>query len=245
MIICTLNYNLSCLNHSLERVFSSLARGTFRTTSSHFHRSWLQCSFYNGGLLFSSITFVFIACISLYSFLLLVKTKFVVSGSFGGMQVMASVKFMDWQSFIRHWWNFVWAMDALPDSGVDCSISTGLRSCLHDLRCGESPSKPIQPGLISISSLTNPPPFQAFVLGVTNCLTLIPVQYFILVQLIVFLPLALVRNLAKLSSTALIADGFILVGLVYIFGNEFSVIAQRGIADVKLFNPKDFALFIG
>jgi proton-coupled amino acid transporter len=65
------------------------------------------------------------------------------------------------------------------------------------------------------------------------------------VQLIVFLPLALVRDLAKLSSTALIADGFILVGLLYIFGSEFQIIAQRGIADVKLFNPKDFSLFIG
>lgn len=41
-------------------------------------------SFFNGGLLFSIITFTFIALISLYSFLLLVKTKFVVSGSFGG-----------------------------------------------------------------------------------------------------------------------------------------------------------------
>jgi proton-coupled amino acid transporter len=40
--------------------------------------------FYNGGLVFSAVTFVFIAMISLYSFLLLVKAKFVVSGSFGG-----------------------------------------------------------------------------------------------------------------------------------------------------------------
>jgi len=86
---------------------------------------------------------------------------------------------------------------------------------------------------------------QAFVLGVTNCAKLIPVQYFIVMEIIVFLPLALVRDLAKLSSTALIADGFILLGLIYIFGSEFSIIAQRGIAEVKLFNPKDFPLFIG
>ena len=86
---------------------------------------------------------------------------------------------------------------------------------------------------------------QAFVLGATNCLKLIPVQYFILMQLIVFLPLALVRDLAKLSSTALVADAFILAGLVYIFGSEISIIANRGIADVKMFNPRDFPLFIG
>lgn len=137
-------------------------------------------------------------------------------------------------------------MDALPHSKFNCTIATGLRSCLHDLRCGESPSKFIHLGLIFIHPLINhPSSSQAFLLGFTNCLTLLPIQYFILVQLIVFLPLALVRNLAKLSTTALIADGFILVGLLYIFGSEFSVIAQRGIADVKLFNPKDFSLFIG
>lgn len=86
---------------------------------------------------------------------------------------------------------------------------------------------------------------QSFVLGITHCLKLIPVPYFILMQLVIFLPLALVRDLAKLSSTALIADAFILVGLVYIFGSEIRIIADRGIADVKLFNPKDFPLFIG
>jgi len=55
----------------------------------------------------------------------------------------------------------------------------------------------------------------------------------------------MIRNLAKLSSTALIADACILVGLVYIFGNEFIVLASNGIADVKQFNPKDYALLIG
>jgi solute carrier family 36 (proton-coupled amino acid transporter) len=86
---------------------------------------------------------------------------------------------------------------------------------------------------------------QAFVLGATNCVKLISVKYFILIQLVVFLPLALVRDLTKLSTTALIADAFILVGLLYIFGSEISLIASRGIADVKMFNPRDFPLFIG
>ena len=35
--------------------------------------------------MFSSLVLVFIALVSLWSFLLLVRTKFVVSGSFGGM----------------------------------------------------------------------------------------------------------------------------------------------------------------
>jgi len=74
---------------------------------------------------------------------------------------------------------------------------------------------------------------------------LIPVQYLILVQLIFFLPLALIRDIAKLSSTALVADVFILAGLVYIFGSEINIIMDRGIAKVDMFNPTDFSLFIG
>lgn len=82
-------------------------------------------------------------------------------------------------------------------------------------------------------------------MGITHCLKLIPVQYFILSQLVVFLPLVLIRDLAKLSSTALIADVFILAGLVYIFGSEIKIVASKGIADIQLFNPKDFPLFVG
>jgi solute carrier family 36 (proton-coupled amino acid transporter) len=43
-----------------------------------------SASFYNGGILFSTIVLCFIAMISLYSFLLLVETRLVVHGSFGG-----------------------------------------------------------------------------------------------------------------------------------------------------------------
>ena len=82
-------------------------------------------------------------------------------------------------------------------------------------------------------------------MAVTNCVKLVPVQYFILMQLVIFLPLALIRDLARLSTTALVADAFILVGLIYIFGSEALVIGRNGPADVKLFNAKDFPLFIG
>jgi proton-coupled amino acid transporter len=80
---------------------------------------------------------------------------------------------------------------------------------------------------------------------VTESVKLVSVQYFILVQLVVFLPLALIRDLAKLSTAALIADAFILVGLCYIFGSEMLILGERGVANVRLFNPKDFPLFIG
>lgn len=41
-------------------------------------------AFYNGGLLFSTVVLLAIAAISLWSFLLLVKTYMKVPGSFGG-----------------------------------------------------------------------------------------------------------------------------------------------------------------
>ncbi|KAI0038838.1 hypothetical protein FA95DRAFT_1613065, partial [Auriscalpium vulgare] len=83
---------------------------------------------------------------------------------------------------------------------------------------------------------------QAFVVGVTHCATYILVPYLIVMEVVVFLTLALIRNLAKLSTTALVADAFI---LMYIFSSEFAIIAQRGIAKVDLFNPKGFPLLIG
>lgn len=56
---------------------------------------------------------------------------------------------------------------------------------------------------------------------------------------------ALIRNIQKLSGTALVADVFIVVGLIYIFSNEIALLAKRGVADVELFNSKDFPLLIG
>ncbi|WVQ96757.1 hypothetical protein IAU59_003864 [Kwoniella sp. CBS 9459] len=86
---------------------------------------------------------------------------------------------------------------------------------------------------------------QAFFMAVTDCKTFIPVRWLILGQLVVFLPLAMIRNLAKLSGTALIADAFILIGIIYIGAQETSVLSHRGIADVQLFNAESFPLLIG
>jgi proton-coupled amino acid transporter len=56
----------------------------------------------------------------------------------------------------------------------------------------------------------------------------------------------MIRNLAKLSGTALVADAFILVGLVYIASCEVGTIVQKGVApDVVMFNHDNFPLLIG
>ena len=86
---------------------------------------------------------------------------------------------------------------------------------------------------------------QAFIFAVTKCKTLVPIVWLIMAELIAFLPLSLVRRIAKLSSTALIADAFILFGIIYLFQHEIGLLTTRGMADVKMFNSHDFPLLIG
>lgn len=102
-----------------------------------------------------------------------------------------------------------------------------------------------QIGFVAAYSIFIAENLQAFIMAVSNCRTFIPVKYLIFAQLIVFMPLSMIRNLAKLSGTALIADAFILIGIIYIGGNEISVLSKNGIADVALFNKQSFPLLIG
>ncbi|KAJ3781147.1 hypothetical protein GGU10DRAFT_413024, partial [Lentinula aff. detonsa] len=60
---------------------------------------------------------------------------------------------------------------------------------------------------------------QAFASSVTNCVQYVPV-----------------------NTTALVADAYILVGLVYIFSSEVGLVIDRGARDVQMFNPKNFSL---
>lgn len=86
---------------------------------------------------------------------------------------------------------------------------------------------------------------QAFILGVTKCQHFVPISWLILLQALIFLPLSLVRRIAKLSSTALIADAFILFGIIYLFQFEINKVLDHGLSDVVMFNSKSFPLFIG
>ena len=82
-------------------------------------------------------------------------------------------------------------------------------------------------------------------MSMTQCRTLVSHGTLILAQALVFLPLSLVRKIAKLSSTALIADVFILTGVVYLLYYEIGSLAAHGLADVVMFNTNNFPLFIG
>jgi proton-coupled amino acid transporter len=74
----------------------------------------------------------------------------------------------------------------------------------------------------------------------------ISVSSLIALQLIPLIPLALIRNISKLGPVALLADVFILIGLVYIWYYDVWALASRGMArTVHMFNPSDFTLTIG
>ena len=87
---------------------------------------------------------------------------------------------------------------------------------------------------------------QAFVLAVTKCRTFIDIKYMILMQMVVFLPLSLYRNINNIQKLALIADLFIVLGLVYLYYYDIlTLVDNGGIADIIQFNKDDWTLFIG
>jgi proton-coupled amino acid transporter len=87
---------------------------------------------------------------------------------------------------------------------------------------------------------------QAFILAVSHCNTKIEIPYLILMQMVIFLPFSLMRDISKLGFTALIADAFILVGLAYLYYYDIlTLVRQHGVADIISFNQNDWTLFIG
>ncbi|CCH40846.1 putative amino acid permease C3H1.09c [Wickerhamomyces ciferrii] len=70
-------------------------------------------------------------------------------------------------------------------------------------------------------------------------------EFYILIQLLVFIPLSLTRKINKLSGTALIADVFIFLGLIYVYYYCSFVVIHEGIADVQLFNSDSWTVFVG
>ena len=103
-----------------------------------------------------------------------------------------------------------------------------------------------QIGFVSAYIVFTSENLQAFILAVSQCRTWIDIKFMILMQLIIFLPLSLIRDISKLGVTALIADFFILLGLLYLYYYDvFTIVSNHGIADIIQFNSKDWTLFIG
>lgn len=86
----------------------------------------------------------------------------------------------------------------------------------------------------------------SFVLAVSGGSTVLSTNALIAIQLVVLIPLALIRNISKLGPAALLADVCILIGLIYIWYYDISTIADHGIhKTVELFNPHHFTLTVG
>jgi len=87
---------------------------------------------------------------------------------------------------------------------------------------------------------------QAFILAVSKCATTVNIGWVILMQMIIFLPLSLYRNINNIQKMALAADVFILLGLIYVYFYDIkTIVAQRGVGDIQNFNPESWTLLIG
>ena len=103
-----------------------------------------------------------------------------------------------------------------------------------------------QIGFVSAYIVFTSENMQAFFLAISDCQWSVSIQIIIFVQLIIFLPLSLIRDIGKLGITALIADFFILLGLIYLYYYDILTLAKNhGIADTAPFNAQDWTLFIG
>ena len=87
---------------------------------------------------------------------------------------------------------------------------------------------------------------QAFVIAVSEYSIKIDIKFMVLMQLVIFLPLSLIRDISKLGFTAFVADVFIMLGLLYLYYFDIATLVQNhGVADVVPFNPNSWTLFIG
>ena len=102
-----------------------------------------------------------------------------------------------------------------------------------------------QIGFVSAYIVFTAESMQAFVLAVSKCRTWIDIKFMVLMQLVVFLPLSLIRDISKLGLTSFIAEVFIAAGLLYLGYFDIYTMANNGVADITNFNPRDWTLFIG
>ncbi|KAM6522146.1 hypothetical protein FALCPG4_011833 [Fusarium falciforme] len=168
---------------------------------------FLPRAFLNGGMLFSNLVLFFVAALSYYCFVLLVRTQLRIGGSFGDLGGAL---------YGKHMRTLILASIVIS-----------------------------QIGFVAAYTVFTAENLQAFIRAVSNCKTSISVPWLILMQMVIFLPFSLLRDIGKLGFTALIADAFILVGLAYLLYYDILTLNENGLADIIMFNEKDWTLFIG
>ena len=158
-------------------------------------------------MLFSNLVLLGVAALSYYCFILLVRTRIKVPGSFGDM---GGILYGPWLRLL-----------------ILTSVALS------------------QIGFVSAYIVFTSESMQAFALAVSRCRTYIDIKYMVLMQLAIFLPLSLIRNIKKLGGTALAADVFICLGLLYIGYFDIATLHSSGKSDIRMFNSQDWTLFIG
>ncbi|KAK3707571.1 hypothetical protein LTR37_012066 [Vermiconidia calcicola] len=172
---------------------------------------FLPKAFRNGGILFSSITLITVAIVSMICFRLLLHTRKRYGG--GGYGELG---------------------EAVGGRKLRAVILTSITMSQLGFVCA---------GLIFTAEN-----WLSFLNAVTFGHTEQPfgTNALILIQFVVLIPMALIRNISKLGPAALLADVFIGVGLVYIWWYDISSLDARGMApSVVLFNSSSFTLTIG
>ncbi|KAI1332036.1 transmembrane amino acid transporter protein-domain-containing protein [Xylariaceae sp. FL0255] len=168
---------------------------------------FLPRAYLNGGMVFSNLVLVALACLSYYCFILLITTRLKIEGSFGDI---GGIVYGNWMR------NLILGSIVLS-----------------------------QIGFVAAYTVFTAENLKAFVLAVTDCKTDIMITWLILMQMVILLPFSLLRDIGKLGFTALIADAFIVIGLAYLFYYDVLTLSTEGLADIVLFNQKDWTLFIG
>ena len=102
-----------------------------------------------------------------------------------------------------------------------------------------------QIGLVSAYIIFTAENIQAFVLVVSKHNTWVDIKVMIFAQLIVFLPLSLIRDLSKLGLPTLIGNTFMIFTLIFLGYFNISNIYHNGISDITSFNAHDWPLFLG
>ncbi|KAI9693825.1 MAG: neutral amino acid transporter [Bathelium mastoideum] len=86
----------------------------------------------------------------------------------------------------------------------------------------------------------------AFFLAVSRCQWDIDLRWFIFGQMLIFMPISLIRQIHNLEKFVLVADALIVLGLVYLYYYDFStLIANHWTTDIVQFNRDTWTLLIG
>ncbi|KAF7720658.1 neutral amino acid transporter [Apophysomyces ossiformis] len=169
---------------------------------------FLPGSFVSGGLIFSICLMVFIACICLVAFQLLVKTQQQIGGSYGDV---ASALYGRWLRYLIMFFLCISQMGFVASYMIFISENIGL-----------------------------------VVETLTHCNAPFDSKYYIWMVVAVIIPITWVRKIARLSYAAIVADVFILFGLVSVLYFCSDRIATHGVGqNIRMINGNDFALMIG